>query len=66
LKLLVNGEIREFSDGLGLEALILQLGIKKEAVVAEVNRKIIQPIDRADLKLAEGDQIELIQFVGGG
>jgi thiamine biosynthesis protein ThiS len=66
VKLLVNGETHEFPEGLRLEALILQLGIKKEAVVAEVNRKIIQPTDRAGLKLAEGDQIELITFVGGG
>lgn len=66
MKLLVNGENLDFPDGLGLEALILQLGIKKEAVVAEVNRRIIQPADRVGLKLAEGDQIELITFVGGG
>jgi sulfur carrier protein len=66
VKLHVNGETREFSDGLGLEELIRQLGIKKEAVVAEVNRRVIQPSDREGLRLAEGDQVELIQFVGGG
>ncbi len=62
----VNGETREFSDGLDLEGLIRQLGIKKEAVVAEVNRRVIQPSDREGLRLAEGDQVELITFVGGG
>jgi sulfur carrier protein len=66
LKLHVNGESRDVAEGLGLEELILQLGIKKEAVVSEVNRQIIPPSDRAGLKLTEGDQIELITFVGGG
>jgi sulfur carrier protein len=66
VKLHVNGETLEFSDGLGLEELIRQLGIKKEAVVAEVNRRVIQPSDREGLRLAEGDQVELITFVGGG
>jgi thiamine biosynthesis protein ThiS len=66
LKLFVNGEPKELESGLSLEGLILHLGIKKEAVVAEVNREIIQPDKRAGLSLQEGDQIELIQFVGGG
>jgi sulfur carrier protein len=66
LKLLINGENKEFSEGLTLEELIRQLGVRKETVVAEVNRQIIQNERRAECKLADGDQIELIQFVGGG
>ena len=66
MKLHVNGESRVFAVGLALEGLISQLGIKKEAVVAEVNRKIIQPSERAGFMLADGDRIELITFVGGG
>ena len=53
-------------DGISLEDLIRQLGVRKETVVAEVNRQIIQNERRAECKLADGDQIELIQFVGGG
>jgi sulfur carrier protein len=66
VKIQVNGESREFPDGLSLEELIKQLGVRKETVVAEVNRKIIQNPQRGDCRLAEGDQVELIQFVGGG
>jgi len=66
LKLLINGENKEFSEGLTLEELIRQLGVRKETVVAEVNRQIIQNERRAECKLTDGDQIELIQFVGGG
>jgi sulfur carrier protein len=66
LELLINGELKELGDGLSLEELIKQLGVRKETVVAEVNRRIIQAEQRADCKLSDGDQIELIQFVGGG
>jgi thiamine biosynthesis protein ThiS len=62
----VNGENKEFPSGLSLEGLIQQLGVRKETVVAEVNRKIVQNPQRADCRLSEGDQVELIQFVGGG
>ena len=66
MKLLINGENKEFSDGLSLEEVIQQLGVRKETVVAEVNRRIVQNEKRADCKLTDGDQVELIQFVGGG
>ena len=66
MKLHVNGESREFTEDLSLEELIQKLGVRKETVVAEVNRKIIQAAQRGDCRLSEGDQVELIQFVGGG
>ncbi len=66
MKLLVNGENKEFPEGLSLEGLIQSLGVRKETVVAEVNRKIVQAGQRDGWKLADGDQVELIQFVGGG
>jgi len=66
MKLFVNGETKEFADGISVEELIRDLGVRKETVVAEVNRKIVQGPQRGDWKLAEGDQVELIQFVGGG
>ena len=66
MKLLINGETREFPEGMSLEEVIKQLGVRKETVVAEVNRQIIQNEKRADCRLSEGDQVELIQFVGGG
>ncbi len=66
MKLLINGELKEWEDGLSLEELIKRLGVRKETVVAEVNRRIVQAEQRIDCKLSDGDQVELIQFVGGG
>jgi sulfur carrier protein len=66
VKLSINGEPKEWEDGLSLEELIKRLGVRKETVVAEVNRRIIQAEQRPNCKLSDGDQVELIQFVGGG
>jgi sulfur carrier protein len=66
LKIVVNGENKDLTEKITLEELILQLGVRKETVVAEVNRQIIQPDKRPGLQLSDGDQVELIQFVGGG
>ena len=66
MKLMVNGEPKEANAPITLEELIQQLGVRKETVVAEVNRQIVNQDKRSKLQLAEGDQVELIQFVGGG
>jgi len=66
LKIVVNGENKEVAGPATLEELIRQLGVGKETVVAEVNRRIIQLDQRSGFQLSDGDQIELIQFVGGG
>lgn len=66
MKVLVNGEPKDLTAGLHLEGLIQSLGFRPETVVSEVNLKIIQAADRGRTPLAEGDRVELIQFVGGG
>jgi sulfur carrier protein len=66
MRLLVNGENKDFNEGISLEELIRQLGVRTETVVAEVNRQIVQNDQRPGWKLSDGDQVELIQFVGGG
>lgn len=66
MELQVNGESKEFSDGISLEQLIQHLGVRKETVVAEVNRRIVQVEERGGCKLSNGDRVELIQIVGGG
>lgn len=66
MKLILNGEEKVFEDGLSLDAVIQSLGVRRETVVAEVNRKIVQNAERPQCLLKDGDQVELIQFVGGG
>jgi sulfur carrier protein len=49
-----------------LRALLDELQLEAGSVVAEINNSIIQPDQYSRLTLKDGDQVELIRFVGGG
>jgi thiamine biosynthesis protein ThiS len=69
MKLQINGEERDFSDtppSFTLAALINSLGMKADRVAVELNRDIVPRDLWANATLNEGDQLEIVQFVGGG
>ena len=51
---------------MSLEDLFEELDLPPDSVVTEINKKIIQPDQYAQLQLKDGDHVELIRFVGGG
>lgn len=67
MKLQINGEPKAFdSPNPTLAALIESLGMKPDRVAVELNRSIV-PRDRwSATQLNEGDQLEVVHFVGGG
>jgi sulfur carrier protein len=62
----VNGEEREVEDGLTLDRLLTTLGVETTRVAVEVNTEIVRRAQHPALKLAAGDQVEIVTFVGGG
>jgi len=66
MKLLINGEDREFNSPLSLSSLVEQLGMKSDRVAIELNRDIVARERWAETNLAEGDRLEIVHFVGGG
>lgn len=66
MRIIVNGDPQEMLDGLCLTDLLRRLELKRGQIVVEVNRNIIHPSSDDHFVLSEGDQVELIQFVGGG
>lgn len=62
----INGESREFADGLTLAALIAQLGSKPDRVAVELNLEIVSRDKWQDTILHNGDRLEIVHFVGGG
>jgi len=65
MNLTINGEKRSVSaETLG--ALVEQLGMKPDRVAIELNRNIISRDRWAQTRLADGDQLEIVHFVGGG
>ena len=66
MELKINGEPRDFPDGLTLATLIQQLGMKADRVAVELNLEIVPRTKWADTHLKEGDKLEIVHFVGGG
>lgn len=65
MELIINGEKRGVAAE-NLSLLVEQLGMKPDRVAIELNREIV-PRDRwAQSPLKDGDQLEIVHFVGGG
>ena len=62
----LNGEPFELSAPLTIEQLLEQLAIDPRRVAVEHNLTIIKRERRATVVVNEGDQVEIVNFVGGG
>jgi sulfur carrier protein len=65
MKITVNGSPTELPDGLTVTALIAHLGLQGPVAV-ERNRDVVPRAEHPNTTLSEGDQIEIVHFVGGG
>ncbi len=65
MRIQVNGENRDVQAGTIL-ALVGELGLDVRKVAVERNMEIVPRSLHATTALAEGDRVELVQFVGGG
>ena len=66
MKIVINGEDREFISIDSLSDLLAQLGMKPDRVAVELNRELV-PRDRwPATMLSDGDKLEIVHFVGGG
>jgi sulfur carrier protein len=66
VQVIINGERHSLSEGLSLADLLHQLRINQRRVAIEVNREIVARELYAAHTLTEGDEIEIVHFVGGG
>lgn len=66
MQIRVNGAARAFAEPLSVAQLIEACGINALRVAVEVNRRIVPRAAFGDTILTEGDQVEIVQFMGGG
>lgn len=66
MRLSVNGEVRDAPNGATLADLLASLGIEGRRVAVERNREIAPRSAWGEITLADGDELEIVQFVGGG
>lgn len=62
----VNGERREASFPVSLEAFIESLGMIPSSVVVELNKEAVTPSSFSEIQLSDGDRLEIIKIVAGG
>jgi sulfur carrier protein len=66
MKILINGESKELRQNLNLIELLKHFSLPNERIAVELNREVVRKRDWETTKISEGDQIEVIHFVGGG
>jgi sulfur carrier protein len=62
----VNGEPLKLSQGASIATLLEKLAVSTPRVAVERNRDIVPKGEYATTALAEGDELEVVEFVGGG
>lgn len=66
MNVLINGESREVPDGVTLTVLLELFSLPSQRVAIELNRDVVRRVEWGNVKISEGDKIEVIHFVGGG
>ena len=66
MKVLINGETKEISNELNLSELLKHFSLPRERVAVELNKEVVRKKDWENIKIADGDKLEVIHFVGGG
>jgi sulfur carrier protein len=66
MKIRINGEEKDVTQGLSIAALLDELQIRAGRVVIELNRNIISGDAHGSTTLKDGDILEIVHFVGGG
>ncbi len=63
----INGEMMDVSvDVNTIEQLVNELELKSPVIIVEHNQVVLKKAEHSETKVYEGDQIEFVQFVGGG
>jgi sulfur carrier protein len=67
MKLIINGEVVELSEEVRtIQDLLTHFKLQDKGAIVELNREILEKSAHAEANLTDGDQVEIVHFVGGG
>ncbi len=66
MEITVNGARRDVPAGVTVRELIEHLGFLEGPVAVEINRAIVPRAEHPNHRVAAGDEVEIVHFVGGG
>ena len=66
MQILVNGEVKQFTGGVTVAALLEAMGLAQKRVAVEVNREIVPRSQHLGHRLQDRDCVEVVNAIGGG
>src|SRR2546428_4330259 len=66
IQIRLNGETREIPSALNVAKLLEHFDLPKDRVAVERNRSIVPKVQWETVAVNNGDELEVVQFVGGG
>lgn len=66
MQVTINGQAREFPGALTVLEVVTQLELNEDHVAVEHNRTIVKRAVWGETTVEDGDQLEIVHFVGGG
>lgn len=66
MKVTLNGEVKECTEGTTIEKLLDLCKIDKNRIAVELNLVIVPKKELSDRVLKDADVLEVVTFVGGG
>lgn len=66
MQITLNGDPFELSGPMTISALLAQLSIDDRRVAVEHNQVVVKRAAFETTQILEGDQVEIVNFVGGG
>ncbi|NMH73322.1 thiamine biosynthesis protein ThiS [Bacillus sp. RO2] len=67
MKLIINGEAIEIPESVKTVSNLLEhFQLDQKVVIVEKNKEILQKEQHVAVSVQDGDQFELVHFVGGG
>lgn len=66
MDIVLNGASKSVEDSVNLLELLDLLGLQPDRCAIELNRRLVARADWSATSIHQGDELEIVQFVGGG
>ncbi|MGH2775473.1 MAG: sulfur carrier protein ThiS [Actinomycetota bacterium] len=66
MRVRLNGSDKEFDDGTTVSAVVQRFGRGVRGIAVALNGEVVSRSDWNDIKLADGDRVEVLGAIGGG
>jgi sulfur carrier protein len=66
MRICVNGEQQQFDEPVSITELLRRFELAPLRVAVEVNEQLVRRTRFDDVRIADGDRIEIVTLVGGG